>query len=219
MGVEQSTVLAQLKSSDELGQGRIAMALPWLGAGDAVVGAFKTAYVTLPLDVPIAQQHHGVEALLAVAPRFLDAALVPWLVKTAIEMPGGDTAVAPFRDAAMAAAQLLMTHEQIAEVEKLGALITPDKWTAAHDEAKAILGECKADVSCFLSLLQAAPTPSFGIQKRAIMVGVYADESHVDAIARAITVQRGEQIQLLALALDKVTKKTVPTWSRSWTPP
>jgi hypothetical protein len=189
----EAAVIDALGHTDELGKGKVALALPHLPPSAAVRGAFRKVYEASPLDLDVSAEFHGVEALLRAAPAFLDAELTPWLVDRAVAMQGTDTELAPFRDAALWAAMMLMTEEQLGKVGELAALVSPDKYEADMRAAKDLLGRCHREVSCFLGALPplgAEEGKRFEHLKAATMAAMLAVDGDVPRLATAVLERR-----------------------------
>lgn len=201
-------VLGAIDAADELGRARIAMALPSLPPGEAVIAAFKSTYERSPLDLPVHKRYTGVAALMDVAPQFLDPALTPWIVDTAVKLQGTDTGLAPFREAALLSAMKLMTQDQRAKVEELGRLVTEDKWRKDFDLGTALLAKCEQKAGCYLEALAADERDIFEGIKAASMAGIYAKADDRAALVKALLAEKELDVQrVLALAIDRVTPK------------
>jgi len=201
-----SEIVAAMEATDDVGKARIAIALTGLPRRDAVVTAFKQAYETVPQDLPISRRYDGVAAISAAAPWLFDAALVPWIVDRAVQLEGGNTRLAPLREAAMVAALRLMTDEQAGVVKRLGALITATKWERDFAAADGLVRRCRRDVSCYLQTLQSVPVPeAFIASKAAVMVGMYGGQGDVAGAVEALRSEgRAEVRRALAKAVDRL---------------
>jgi hypothetical protein len=194
-------VLGALDKSDAVGQARITLALVHLPHEPKVLDAFKKAYGSLPLDVPISREDAGIDVLAERAPFFFQNAWVPWLVDRAVGWKGTDTDLAPFRDAALAAAISLMKADQSADIDRLTALVSADKYEKDYAAAKTLVSSCK-ELGCYLDAARKAEDAA-GARKAAVMAGTLAKESDRRALAEAIVKSRSPVARrILAAALD-----------------
>ena len=207
LGRKQSLelVLDALDKVDLEGKGLIAMDLGALPASAEVSEAFQKTYEGLPLDVQLSSDRHGVAALLHAAPTLFAPELVPWMVAATVDLRGDDTELAPFREEALASALFLFGPDQTAEVDRLAALITPEKYEKDYRLAKELVANCKKDAACYLAALAksgAAPDAGFAAVKAATMIGLYATESDKAAIAERLPrIRSGDARRMLVLAL------------------
>ncbi|MEZ4441732.1 MAG: HEAT repeat domain-containing protein [Polyangiaceae bacterium] len=185
---DEARVLEAMKSVGSIGRGRIAAALPFLPPSDATVKAFKDTLAESPLDLPIDDAHRGVAALIRVAPGLHRPEIVPWLADWAIELTGTDTALAPFREAALDAVLLAMSTDQTPAVQALADLITKEKWQARLSLARQLSDTCKHGSACWLDRIGRAEgeLAPFEREKAAVMAATFAKTDDERAALRKV---------------------------------
>lgn len=156
------------------------------------VKAFQGVYEKTPTDLTIPPASPARESLLEASGYFFDAGLVPWIVKTALDLKGekgadSSEAVDSIRAASLTTALKLMTPEQSGEVDKLisvkatgpdGKPTTLGKaYEAEIKITKEMVGACGNKVDCYLGKLVDPASQSKEKQfqgiKAAYMIGVF----------------------------------------------
>jgi hypothetical protein len=210
LGRKQSSeeLLHALDELDLEGKGTLAMELGDLPSSPALLEAFEKTYEGLPLDVQLSPERHGVAALLHAAPTLFAAELVPWMVEATVGLQGDDTELAPFREEALVSAMMLFGPDQLGDVDRLAALITPEKWEKDYRAAKELVASCQKKAPCYLEALAKSghkADAGFAARKAATMVGLYASADDVDAIVERLAALRDSEVRrMLALALAKL---------------
>ncbi|AUX39559.1 hypothetical protein SOCE26_009520 [Sorangium cellulosum] len=176
-------LLAALGTAEDLPRAIIARELTKVPKSPETIAAFQAAYEKTPVTLDLPPAGINARVMLAeAAGGFFDASLVPWLVKTGIEVRGEEDDIAQIRDTSMATALKLMKPDQIAEVDRLANTRTGGGGTVGksmekeHKIAKDLLAACGTKAECYVGKLgepasQAKETQFQGI-KAAYMVGV-----------------------------------------------
>jgi HEAT repeat protein len=178
--------LGNLDKGDDLSRAIIARELPKLPKTPDIVKAFQGVYEKLPTSLSIPPGSGARESLLENAGYFFDASLVPWIVKTALDLKGEAEDVDSIRQSSLQTALKLMTPDQQGDVEKLftvkatGPDGKPTTLGKAYEKenkiTKDLLGACGTKVDCYLGKLvepasQEEATQFQGI-KSAYMIGI-----------------------------------------------
>lgn len=179
-------LIEQMGSADDLSRAIMARELAKLPKTPETVKAFQAAYEKTPVSLDIPPGQGAKEALLDAAGTFFDASFAPWIVKTAKEMKGEESDIAPIREASLLAAAKLMGKDDVAVVDSLydtkvtGADGKPTVLGKGFEKeyklAKDLVGACGDKVECYLAKIaepasQAKETQFQGI-KSAYMLGV-----------------------------------------------
>lgn len=192
IGRMESTVplLEALEKAEDVPRAIIARELSKVPKTPEVMKAFQTAYEKTPITLSIPPGMGAREALLEASGMFFDSALVPWIVKTAVDAKGEADDLEPVRGISLQTALKLMTTEQVADVDKLYNLKStgPDGkpstlgkgFEKEYKLAKDMLTACGEKLDCYLGKLaepasQVKATQFQGI-KAAYMIGVYGKE-------------------------------------------
>ena len=179
--------LGSLDKGDDLSRAVIARELVKLPKTPEIVKAFQDVYEHTPTSLSIPPGNGARESLLESAGYFFDASLVPWIVKTAIDLKGEAEDVDSIRGSSLQTALKLMTPDQAGDVEKLFSVKAngPDGKQTTLGKAyekenkitKDLLAACGTKVDCYFDKLvspaaQAQDTQFMGI-KSAYMIGIY----------------------------------------------
>jgi HEAT repeat protein len=178
--------LDKVDKGDDLSRAIIARELPKLPKTPEIIKAFQGVYEKTPPSLSIPPGSGARESLLENAGYFFDASLVPWIVKTALDLKGEAEDVDSIRATSLLTALKLMTPDQQGDVEKLftvkanGPDGKPTTLGKAYDKenkiTKDLLAACGTKVDCYLGKLvdpasQAEATQFQGI-KSAYMIGI-----------------------------------------------
>lgn len=181
------SALDSLDKSDDLSRAVIARELVKLPKTPDIVKTFEAVYEKTPPSLSIPPGNGAREALLESAGYFFDASLVPWIVKTAIDLKGEAEDVDSIRGSSLQTALKLMTADQAGDVEKLFSVKAagpdgkPTTLGKAYEKenkiTKDLLAACGSKVDCYFDKLvspaaQAQDTQFMGI-KAAYMIGIY----------------------------------------------
>ncbi len=124
LGREEGSValLETMDKGDDLARAIIARELPKLPKTDATIKAFQTAYEKTPMTLAIPPSSGARESMLEASSDFFDAGIVPWVVKTAVDLKGEADAIDPIRGASFQTVLKIMKADQISEGEKLNSI-------------------------------------------------------------------------------------------------
>lgn len=212
LGSEASTppLLAAIEAAKEDPTTKviIALTLTLLPKSTEAIESYKKVYEETKLDLEI-PAGPAKELLASRANDFFDTSLVPWLVKTSIDLKGENSEIDPVRQVAFVAAVKLMTPEQIAEVTTLkdtkAVTMVEDEKTKKEvkkdttvgetykeqfDQAKKLLETCKEDVKCYLAQATSDENKTkekeFTAIKAMYMIGIYGKEADRDQLVDAL---------------------------------
>lgn len=104
---------------DDLSRAIIARELPKLPKTDATIKAFEAAYEKTPASLSIPPSSGARESMMDAASDFFDASMVPWMVKTAVDLKGEADTIDPIRASTFTTVLKVMKADQISEGEKL----------------------------------------------------------------------------------------------------
>ena len=107
------------EKGNELPRAIIARELPKLPKTDATIKAFQTTYEKTPTALTIPPSSGARESMIDASRNFFDASIVPWIVKTAVDLKGEADAVDPLRAASLVTVLKIMKADQMVEAEKL----------------------------------------------------------------------------------------------------
>jgi HEAT repeat protein len=152
--------VAAADKGDDLARAVIARELSKLPKTDATVKTFQSVYEKTPNGLDIPPGNGAKESLLEAAGYFFDASLVPWIVKTAVDLKGEADDIDPIRAASLQAAMKLMKADQTGDVEKLFSIKAngpdgkPTTLGKAYEKeyrlATDLLKACGDKVDCYL---------------------------------------------------------------------
>lgn len=181
----------------------IARSLTMVPRSSARIDAFKKVFEETASDLEI-PAGPAKELLASRAADFLDATMVPWLVKTATDLKGPPDEIDSVRLVAFLSAVKVMTVDQIKDVESLGAIkatrndgTTKRKTTVGaavvvqFDQAKALLTKCGTEMRCYRDALTSSENnktreKEFIAHKAAYMIGVLGKEADRDWLVGVI---------------------------------
>ena len=178
--------LDAVEKGDDISRAVIARELPKLPKTPEIVKAFQGVYEKTPTGLSIPPGSGARESLLENSGYFFDASLVPWIVKTALDLKGESEDNDSIRGTSLTTAMKLMTPEQTGDVEKLftvkvsGPDGKPTTLGKAYEKenkiTKDLLAACGTKVDCYFGKLvepasQAQETQFQGI-KSAYMIGI-----------------------------------------------
>ncbi len=162
-------LLSAIDGADDATKAVIALQLPSLPNSDQTINAFKSIYESTKLDTNLPNGSSAKPALADAASGFVDASLVPWLLKQASDLKakaeGDQDTIDQIRQNTFQTAMKLMKPDQVADVEALYHLKVavegkPNEQTElgkAYEKewklAKAVLDKCKTDAKCYLDAM------------------------------------------------------------------
>lgn len=201
----------------------MALSLTRLPRSSARIDAYKKVFEETALDLEI-PAGRAKELLASRAADFLDATMVPWLVKTATTLKGTPDEIDPVRQIAFISALKVMTVDQTKDVESLGAMkATLNDGTTTRqttvgaalvvqlDQAKALLTQCGTEMKCYREALMNSDDPrkqEFIALKAAHMIGVLGKEADRDWLVGVIGDIPNDSVRVTAL---KVLESLTPT--------
>lgn len=181
-----AALLETMDKGDDLARAIIARELPKLPKTDATLKAFMAAYEKTPTSLSIPPSSGARESMIEGSSNFFDASLVPWIVKTAVDLKGEADTVDPIRGSSFQTVLKLMKADQVSEAEKLFSIKAegpdgkPSTLGKAYEKeykiATDMLKACGDKVDCYFGKLvepaaQEEKTQFQGI-KAAYMIGV-----------------------------------------------
>lgn len=175
------------KKDDALARAIIARELPKLPKTPEVIKAFQAVYEATPPNLSIPPGSGARESLLEASGYFFDSSMVPWIVKTAVDLKGEAEDVDAIRAASLMTALKLMTPDQSGDVEKLFSIKAngpdgkPTTLGKAYEKenkiTKDLLGACGNKADCYLGKLQEPASQAQDTQFQGIksiyMLGVF----------------------------------------------
>jgi HEAT repeat protein len=117
-----AALLETMDKGEDLARAIIARELPKLPKTDATIKAFQTAYEKTPTSLSIPPSSVAREAMIESSSDFFDASIIPWVVKTAVDLKGEADSVDPIRGASFQTVLKIMKADQISEGEKLNSI-------------------------------------------------------------------------------------------------
>ncbi len=181
-----AALMETMDKGDDLARAIIARELPKLPKTDATLKAFQTAYEKTPTSLAIPPSSGARESMIEGSSYFFDASLVPWMVKTAVEVKGEAENVDGIRGSTFTTVLKIMKADQVGEADKLfnikadGPDGKPSTLGKAYEKEYKIVTEmlktCGDKVDCYFGKLvepasQEEKTQFQGI-KAAYMIGV-----------------------------------------------
>jgi hypothetical protein len=172
-------------SKSPVARALLARELPKVPRSPATLKAFRDVYDALPTSLPLPGARGSArEALLEVAPTFVDAELVPWIVKSTRRLRGDENDIDPIRERALEAVLKLATLDQIRLLNDLATMKAGEgpmnrEYQRELSLAKGLLRKCLRDVDCYVATVtdphaNADATQMLGV-KAAYQVGVTGD--------------------------------------------
>ena len=214
--------LDKLDKDDNLARAIIARELPKLPKSPEIIKTFQAIYEKTPTNLSIPPGSGARESLLESAGYFFDASLVPWIVKTAVDLKGEAEDVDAIRAASLMAALKLMTPDQAGDVEKLFSIKAqgpdgkPTTLGKAYDKenkiTKDLLAACGNKPDCYLDKLvqpasQAQETQFQGI-KSIYMLGVFGGPDIRQKIVAALPKVTNAALRFAAVqVIDRLSPK------------
>jgi hypothetical protein len=188
LGREDGTaaLMDTMDKGDDLARAIIARELPKLPKTDATVKAFQAAYEKTPTSLAIPPSSGARESMIESSSNFFDASMVPWMVKTAVDLKGEADSIDPIRGATLTTVLKIMKADQAVEAEKLFSIKAdgpdgkPTTLGKAYEKERKIsddlLKACGDKVDCYFGKLvepasQEEKTQFQGI-KSLYMIGV-----------------------------------------------
>jgi hypothetical protein len=181
-----AALMDTMDKGDDLARAIIARELPKLPKTDATIKAFEAAYEKTPTSLSIPPSSGARESMIEASSNFFDASIVPWIVKTAVDLKGEADTVDPIRASSFQTVLKIMKADQTAEAEKLfnikadGPDGKPSTLGKAYEKEYKITNDmlkaCGDKVDCYFGKLvepasQEEKTQFQGI-KAAYMIGV-----------------------------------------------
>ena len=117
-----AALLDTMDKGDDLARAIIARELPKLPKTDATLKAFQAAYEKTPTSLSIPPSSGARESMIESSSDFFDASIVPWVVKTAVDLKGEADSIDPIRASSFQTVLKLMKADQVAEAEKLNSI-------------------------------------------------------------------------------------------------
>jgi len=117
-----AALLDTMDKGDDLARAIIARELPKLPKTDATIKAFQTAFEKTPTSLQIPPSSGARESMIDASSDFFDASIVPWMVKTAVDLKGEADTIDPIRAATFTAVLKVMKADQVTEGEKLNSI-------------------------------------------------------------------------------------------------
>jgi hypothetical protein len=199
----------------------IAHELPHLPHTAGVTKVFQAVYDGLPTALPFPGTRGSArEALLDVAPWFLDPSLVPWIVKSTRRLHGSDDDIDPIRERALEAVLKLATLDQIRLLNDLATMKAGEgpmnrEYQRELGLAKGLLRKCLRDVDCYVGTItdpqaNASATQTLGV-KAAFQVGVTGDPQVRAKLVAALPRVTNASVAFTALSIvDALSPKGDP---------
>lgn len=124
LGREEGSValLETMDKGDDLARAIIARELPKLPKTDATIKAFQAAYEKTPTTLAIPPSSGARESMIEASSDFFDAGIIPWVVKTAVDLKGEADSIDPIRGASFQMVLKIMKADQMSEGEKLNSI-------------------------------------------------------------------------------------------------
>ena len=181
-----AALMETMDKGDDLARAIIARELPKLPKTDATLKAFQAAYEKTPITLSIPPSSGAREAMIEGSSYFFDASLVPWMVKTAVDVKGEAENIDGIRGSTFTTVLKLMKADQVGEADKLfnikaeGPDGKPSTLGKAYEKEYKIVTDmlkaCGDKVDCYFGKLvepasQEEKTQFQGI-KAAYMIGV-----------------------------------------------
>jgi hypothetical protein len=181
-----AALMDTMDKGDDLARAIIARELPKLPKTDATLKAFQAAYEKTPVTLSIPPSSGARESMIEGSSYFFDASLVPWMVKTAVDVKGDAENIDGIRGSTFTTVLKLMKADQVSEADKLfnikaeGPDGKPSTLGKAYEKEYKIvidmLKACGDKVDCYFGKLvepasQEEKTQFQGI-KAAYMIGV-----------------------------------------------
>ena len=117
-----AALLETMDKGDDLARAIIARELPKLPKTDATIKAFQAAYEKTPTSLSIPPSSGARESMIEASSDFFDASIIPWVVKTAVDLKGEADSVDPIRASSFQTVLKVMKADQIAEADKLNGI-------------------------------------------------------------------------------------------------
>ncbi len=114
-----AALLDTMDKGDDLARAIIARELPKLPTTPDMIKAFEAAYEKTPTSLSIPPSSGARESMIEASSNFFDASMVPWIVKTAVDLKGEADSVDPIRASSFQTVLKIMKADQVAEAEKL----------------------------------------------------------------------------------------------------
>lgn len=114
-----AALLDTMDKGDDLARAIIARELPKLPKTDLTIKAFESAYEKTPTSLSIPPSSGARESMIEASSNFFDASIVPWIVKTAVDLKGEADTVDPIRASSFQTVLKIMKADQVAEADKL----------------------------------------------------------------------------------------------------
>jgi hypothetical protein len=188
LGREDGSValMDTMDKGDDLARAIIARELPKLPKTDATLKAFQAAYEKTPTSLSIPPSSGARESMIEGSSYFFDASIVPWMVKTAVDVKGEAENVDGIRGSTFTTVLKIMKADQVGEADKLfnikadGPDGKPSTLGKAYEKEYKIVTDmlkaCGDKVDCYFGKLvepaaQEEKTQFQGI-KAAYMIGV-----------------------------------------------
>ena len=181
-----AALMETMDKGDDLARAIIARELPKLPKTDATVKAFQAAYEKTPVSLSIPPSSGARESMIEGSAYFFDASLVPWMVKTAVDVKGEAENIDGIRGSTFTTVLKIMKADQVAEADKLFSIKAegpdgkPSTLGKAYEKEYKIVTDmlkaCGDKVDCYFGKLvepaaQEEKTQFQGI-KAAYMIGV-----------------------------------------------
>lgn len=117
-----AALLETMDKGDDLARAIIARELPKLPKTDATIKAFQAAYEKTPTTLAIPPSSGARESMIEASSDFFDAGIIPWVVKTAVDLKGEADSIDPIRGASFQMVLKIMKADQMSEGEKLNSI-------------------------------------------------------------------------------------------------
>lgn len=114
-----AALLDTMDKGDDLARAIIARELPKLPTTPDTIKAFEAAYEKTPTSLSIPPSSGARESMIEASSNFFDASIVPWIVKTAVDLKGEADTVDPIRASSFQTVLKIMKADQVPEAEKL----------------------------------------------------------------------------------------------------